>query len=91
MAPDRGRHGGDLSVWKASPITYFYLKYISIRVVAHYQHRKRFFFPISFRALLVYCLKHYKGDDKIKSFIWDLISPTKEGQDQALLNHSGEH
>uniref|UniRef100_A0A665U5P9 Uncharacterized protein n=1 Tax=Echeneis naucrates TaxID=173247 RepID=A0A665U5P9_ECHNA len=41
------------------------------------------------RALLVYCLRHYKGDDKIKSFIWDLISPTKEGQDQALLNHSG--
>ncbi|XP_068598106.1 chromodomain-helicase-DNA-binding protein 6 [Brachionichthys hirsutus] len=41
------------------------------------------------RALLVYCLRHYKGDDKIKSFIWDLISPTKDGQDQALLNHSG--
>ncbi|XP_034021847.1 chromodomain-helicase-DNA-binding protein 6 [Thalassophryne amazonica] len=41
------------------------------------------------RALLVYCLRHYKGDDKIKSFIWDLITPTKEGQDQSLLNHSG--
>ncbi|XP_049590182.1 chromodomain-helicase-DNA-binding protein 6 isoform X3 [Syngnathus scovelli] len=43
------------------------------------------------RALLVYSLKHYKGDDKIKSFIWDLISPSKEGQDQdqELLNHSG--
>uniref|UniRef100_A0A8D3E6L6 Chromodomain helicase DNA binding protein 6 n=1 Tax=Scophthalmus maximus TaxID=52904 RepID=A0A8D3E6L6_SCOMX len=41
------------------------------------------------RALLVYCLRHYKGDDKIKSFIWDLITPTAEGQDQALLNHSG--
>ncbi|XP_067442389.1 chromodomain-helicase-DNA-binding protein 6 isoform X1 [Thunnus thynnus] len=41
------------------------------------------------RALLVYCLRHYKGDDKIKSFIWDLITPSKEGQDQALLNHSG--
>ncbi|KAK7915970.1 hypothetical protein WMY93_011731 [Mugilogobius chulae] len=41
------------------------------------------------RALLVYCLKHYKGDDKIKSFIWDLIAPTKDGQeDQILLNHS---
>lgn len=45
---------------------------------------------LSCRALLVYCLRHYKGDDKIKSFIWDLITPTKEGQDQALLNHSGE-
>uniref|UniRef100_A0A8C5BC03 Chromodomain helicase DNA binding protein 6 n=1 Tax=Gadus morhua TaxID=8049 RepID=A0A8C5BC03_GADMO len=41
------------------------------------------------RALLVYCLRHYKGDDKIKSFIWDLITPSKEGQDQALMNHSG--
>ncbi|XP_056157872.1 chromodomain-helicase-DNA-binding protein 6 [Lampris incognitus] len=41
------------------------------------------------RALLVYCLRHYKGDDKIKSFIWDLITPSKEGQDQALVNHSG--
>lgn len=43
------------------------------------------------RALLVYCLKHYKGDDKIKSFIWDLITPTKEGQEETLLNHSGQH
>ncbi|XP_043946125.1 chromodomain-helicase-DNA-binding protein 6 isoform X2 [Protopterus annectens] len=41
------------------------------------------------RALLVYCLKHYKGDEKIKSFIWDLITPTKDGQNQALQNHSG--
>ena len=42
------------------------------------------------RALLVYCLRHYKGDDKIKSFIWDLITPTKDGHNQALHNHSGE-
>ncbi|KAJ8344324.1 hypothetical protein SKAU_G00316530 [Synaphobranchus kaupii] len=41
------------------------------------------------RALLVYCVRHYKGDDKIKSFIWDLITPTKDGQNQALQNHSG--
>uniref|UniRef100_A0A8C2UAJ0 Chromodomain helicase DNA binding protein 6 n=1 Tax=Coturnix japonica TaxID=93934 RepID=A0A8C2UAJ0_COTJA len=41
------------------------------------------------RALLVYCVKHYKGDEKIKSFIWDLITPTKDGQNQALQNHSG--
>ncbi|KAM9296277.1 chromodomain-helicase-DNA-binding protein 6 [Gastrophryne carolinensis] len=42
------------------------------------------------RALLVYCVKHYKGDDKIKSFIWDLITPTKDGgSNQALQNHSG--
>uniref|UniRef100_A0A8D2Q6J1 Chromodomain helicase DNA binding protein 6 n=1 Tax=Varanus komodoensis TaxID=61221 RepID=A0A8D2Q6J1_VARKO len=41
------------------------------------------------RALLVYCVRHYKGDEKIKSFIWDLITPTKDGQNQALQNHSG--
>lgn len=42
------------------------------------------------RALLVYCVKHYKGDEKIKSFIWELITPTKDGQAQTLQNHSGE-
>ncbi|XP_066519392.1 chromodomain-helicase-DNA-binding protein 6 isoform X2 [Hoplias malabaricus] len=41
------------------------------------------------RALLAYCVRHYKGDDKIKSFIWDLITPTKDGHNQALNNHSG--
>lgn len=41
------------------------------------------------RALLVYCVKHYKGDEKIKSFIWELITPSKDGQVQTLQNHSG--
>uniref|UniRef100_A0A6Q2ZQK5 DNA helicase n=1 Tax=Esox lucius TaxID=8010 RepID=A0A6Q2ZQK5_ESOLU len=41
------------------------------------------------RALLVYCVRHYKGDDKIKSFIWDLITPAKDGHKQDLQNHSG--
>uniref|UniRef100_A0A8C9TXH8 Chromodomain helicase DNA binding protein 7 n=1 Tax=Scleropages formosus TaxID=113540 RepID=A0A8C9TXH8_SCLFO len=41
------------------------------------------------RALLVYCLHHYRGDENIKSFIWDLITPTEDGQTRALLNHSG--
>ncbi|KAM9483665.1 chromodomain-helicase-DNA-binding protein 6 isoform 2-T2 [Clarias gariepinus] len=41
------------------------------------------------RALLAYCVRHYRGDDKIKSFIWDLITPTKDGHNQALNNHSG--
>lgn len=42
------------------------------------------------RALLVYCVRHYMGDDKIKSFIWDLITPAKDGHKQDLQNHSGE-
>uniref|UniRef100_A0A8C2AHN5 Chromodomain helicase DNA binding protein 6 n=1 Tax=Cyprinus carpio TaxID=7962 RepID=A0A8C2AHN5_CYPCA len=37
------------------------------------------------RALLVYCVRHYKGDDKIKSFIWDLITPTKDGHNQLKI------
>uniref|UniRef100_A0A4W5NBN0 Uncharacterized protein n=2 Tax=Salmoninae TaxID=504568 RepID=A0A4W5NBN0_9TELE len=41
------------------------------------------------RALLVYCVRHYLGDDKIKSFIWDLITPAKDGHKQDLQNHSG--
>ncbi|XP_035634372.1 chromodomain-helicase-DNA-binding protein 6 isoform X3 [Oncorhynchus keta] len=40
------------------------------------------------RSLLVYCVRHYKGDDKIKSFIWDLITPAKDGHKQDLQNHS---
>uniref|UniRef100_A0A4W3JV47 Chromodomain helicase DNA binding protein 9 n=1 Tax=Callorhinchus milii TaxID=7868 RepID=A0A4W3JV47_CALMI len=41
------------------------------------------------RALLVYCLVHYRGDEKIKSFIWDLITPTENGQTKELQNHLG--
>uniref|UniRef100_A0A8B9F734 Chromodomain helicase DNA binding protein 7 n=1 Tax=Amazona collaria TaxID=241587 RepID=A0A8B9F734_9PSIT len=40
------------------------------------------------RTILVYCLNHYKGDENIKSFIWDLITPTADGQTRALVNHS---
>ncbi|XP_069477199.1 chromodomain-helicase-DNA-binding protein 7 isoform X2 [Ambystoma mexicanum] len=41
------------------------------------------------RTILVYCLNHYRGDENIKSFIWDLITPTEDGQMRALVNHSG--
>nr|XP_009931798.1 PREDICTED: chromodomain-helicase-DNA-binding protein 8 [Opisthocomus hoazin] len=41
------------------------------------------------RAILVYCLLHYRGDENIKSFIWDLISPTENGKAKELQNHSG--
>ncbi|XP_072897973.1 chromodomain-helicase-DNA-binding protein 7 isoform X2 [Hemitrygon akajei] len=41
------------------------------------------------RTILVYCLNHYRGDEKIKGFIWDLITPTEDGQTRALQNHSG--
>ncbi|KAL2076371.1 hypothetical protein ACEWY4_028035 [Coilia grayii] len=41
------------------------------------------------RALLAYCLLHYRGDENIKSFVWDLITPTEDGQSRTLTNHSG--
>ncbi|XP_072357655.1 chromodomain-helicase-DNA-binding protein 8-like isoform X4 [Scyliorhinus torazame] len=41
------------------------------------------------RTILVYCLLHYRGDEKIKGFIWDLITPTENGKTKELQNHSG--
>ncbi|XP_006005388.1 chromodomain-helicase-DNA-binding protein 8 isoform X2 [Latimeria chalumnae] len=41
------------------------------------------------RTILVYCLLHYKGDENIKGFIWDLISPAENGKTKELQNHSG--
>uniref|UniRef100_A0A670ZIH1 Uncharacterized protein n=1 Tax=Pseudonaja textilis TaxID=8673 RepID=A0A670ZIH1_PSETE len=41
------------------------------------------------RAILVYCLMHYQGDENIKGFIWDLISPVENGKAKELQNHSG--
>ncbi|XP_077154434.1 chromodomain-helicase-DNA-binding protein 8 [Ranitomeya variabilis] len=41
------------------------------------------------RAILVYCLLHYRGDENIKSFIWDLITPSENGKTKQLQNHSG--
>uniref|UniRef100_A0A665VVN4 Chromodomain helicase DNA binding protein 7 n=1 Tax=Echeneis naucrates TaxID=173247 RepID=A0A665VVN4_ECHNA len=41
------------------------------------------------RALLAYCLLHYRGDENIKSFIWDLITPSEDGSTRTLTNHSG--
>uniref|UniRef100_F6T0B0 Chromodomain helicase DNA binding protein 8 n=1 Tax=Ornithorhynchus anatinus TaxID=9258 RepID=F6T0B0_ORNAN len=41
------------------------------------------------RAILVYCLLHYRGDENIKGFIWDLISPAENGKTKELQNHSG--
>ncbi|TSK82125.1 Chromodomain-helicase-DNA-binding protein 8 [Bagarius yarrelli] len=42
------------------------------------------------RVILVFCLLHYRGDENIKSFIWELITPIEDGQERnTLLNHSG--
>lgn len=40
----------------------------------------------------MYCLRFYKGDEKIKNFIWDLVTPTESGEVQKITrNHSGLH
>lgn len=43
------------------------------------------------RVILVFCLLHYRGDENIKSFIWELITPPENGREPTtLLNHSGK-
>ncbi|XP_013778295.1 chromodomain-helicase-DNA-binding protein 7-like isoform X3 [Limulus polyphemus] len=41
------------------------------------------------RTVLLFCLQHYRGDEKIKGFIWDLITPTEDGETRIHKNHSG--
>jgi hypothetical protein len=38
---------------------------------------------------LLFSLKHYEGDDRIKKFILDLISPSEDGKERDYKNHSG--
>lgn len=41
---------------------------------------------------LLYCLQVYKGDEKIKTFIWDLITPSETGEANVIArDHSGLH
>lgn len=47
---------------------------------------------IIFQFQLLFCLSVYKGDEKIKTFIWDLISPNTSGEANIISrNHSGLH
>lgn len=38
---------------------------------------------------LFYGLQHYAGDERIKGFIYDLIAPTKDGEERDHRNHLG--
>lgn len=41
---------------------------------------------------LLFCLQRYQGDEKIKTFIWDLIKPRVVGEEITVArNHSGLH
>lgn len=35
-----------------------------------------FFSPLQ----LLYCLRFYRGDEKIRTFIWELITPQENGE-----------
>ncbi|XP_038070305.1 chromodomain-helicase-DNA-binding protein 8-like isoform X2 [Patiria miniata] len=41
------------------------------------------------RTMLIFCLKFYKGDENIKSFIWDLVTPAPDGSVKDYRNHKG--
>ncbi|XP_045520347.1 chromodomain-helicase-DNA-binding protein 7-like [Pieris brassicae] len=43
------------------------------------------------RIIVLFCLRHYKGDEKIRNFIWDLIEPCENGEVTISRNHSGLH
>lgn len=41
------------------------------------------------RMILLFCIRYYRGDDKIKGFIFDLIAPTSDGKTRVHHNHIG--
>nr|CAD7406195.1 unnamed protein product [Timema poppensis] len=41
------------------------------------------------RVILLFCLRFYRGDEKIRSFIWDLITPSENGESKITHNHLG--
>ena len=41
------------------------------------------------RMILLFCIRYYRGDDKIKGFIFDLIAPTSDGKTRIHPNHIG--
>ena len=43
----------------------------------------------AFRMTLLYCVNTYKGDDKIKAFVWDLITPPEFSNKKVVKNHEG--
>ncbi|XP_013200500.2 chromodomain-helicase-DNA-binding protein 7 isoform X1 [Amyelois transitella] len=63
-------------------------------IVDKNQFRKGWTIPViedCARIIVLYCLRHYKGDEKIRNFIWDLIEPCENGEVTISRNHSGLH
>lgn len=40
------------------------------------------------RVILLYCLRSYRGDEKVRSFIWDLITPVENGEKVTSMSNS---
>lgn len=41
------------------------------------------------RVILLYCLRFYRGDEKIRTFVWDLIVPLENGEKiKTLVMHN---
>lgn len=63
------------------------------KIVRHASLRKGFSEELvedASRIILLYCLNTYRGDEKIKAFVWDLITPKEYGgSDKVGKNHSG--
>jgi chromodomain-helicase-DNA-binding protein 7 len=45
----------------------------------------------AFRLTLLYSVNIYKGDEKIKSFVWDLITPKEYGDKVSMLKYFFHH
>ncbi|XP_038222216.1 chromodomain-helicase-DNA-binding protein 7-like isoform X1 [Zerene cesonia] len=63
-------------------------------IVDRNQFRKGWSIPViedCARIIVLFCLRHYKGDEKIRNFIWDLIEPCENGEVTISRNHSGLH
>ncbi|CAK1549851.1 unnamed protein product [Leptosia nina] len=63
-------------------------------IIDRNQFRKGWTLPViedCARIIVLFCLRHYKGDEKIRNFIWDLIEPCENGEVTISRNHSGLH
>ncbi len=38
---------------------------------------------------LVHCVNNFRGDEKVRSFVQDLIFPSEDGAERLAKNHSG--
>ncbi|KAM4754425.1 LOW QUALITY PROTEIN: chromodomain-helicase-DNA-binding protein 8-like [Cyanocitta cristata] len=42
------------------------------------------------RAIVLFCLLHFRGDDGVRAFAWALLAPPENGRARPALGHPGE-